>query len=44
MRFESHQEKDFIMSPKSPDPLCGPRSLLIDGYRDYTPGGKAAGM
>jgi hypothetical protein len=36
-----HVEPD-ISSPKSPDPLCGPPTLLLEGFRGFLPGGKAS--
>jgi hypothetical protein len=32
----------FFSSPRRPDRLCGPPSLLFNGYRGFFPGGKAA--
>jgi hypothetical protein len=33
----------IFTSPSRPDRLCGPPSLLSNGYRGPFPGGKAAG-
>jgi hypothetical protein len=35
-------DKKYSPIPKSSDPLWGPHSLLYSGYREFSPGGKAA--
>jgi len=40
----SLQKKRFFSFPKRPDWLRGPPSLLLSGYRDFSPGGQAVGM
>jgi len=38
--FESHQGKTFFCSPKHPDSLWGPPSLLVNKYGCRFPGGE----
>jgi hypothetical protein len=38
------KEKRFLFSENRTDRLWGPLSLLFKGYREFFPGGKAAGV
>jgi hypothetical protein len=41
--LKSHSSKVFFPSPKHPDGLWGPHSLIFNGYWGPSPGIKAAG-
>jgi hypothetical protein len=42
IEFRSSAEaKRFLLWPVCPERLCGPPSLLCNGYRGFFPGGKA---